>query len=437
MSEDGTAILYAELLANLRQVSVAATLPKPPEKGDTRVNITGDGQRLLLDCTGFITTILLPAPVAMTSLKIADGASRYLTWRLPLSRDAPSHPPFSPENQEVPWAAPDLEAGSAVTCERCHSTIISDGKLKVWKDLPSENWAEMMEFWHCHKPHDRDQQGNKDLADKGYGANNNVISAQSGVGFVDIISFMFDERDCQNLLCSEAKNAGGFPRGTSFVLAAPGRWHNRLSSRIAYSYYHFQFSASNAAQASGSSSEALAIASSGSYPHVFCSQCKAEVGSFSIKADSVLLLKPHVSCRTIVRMERPPNVLSWVAALLVANISRYASTKSLLIPKIPSESQGGDKMLYLWVLNPHVVYSSSCVRGRTPAMKILYQEVTREEGNKLLDSMTSDVQEIHLPFNDIELVRLTLESTARLLPETERTHKEWRVGLLDKWKSQE
>ncbi|KAG6116566.1 hypothetical protein E4U13_001775 [Claviceps humidiphila] len=109
-------------------------------------------------------------------------------------------PPFSPENQAVPWAAPDPEAGSAVTCERCHSTIISDSKLRVWKDLPSENWAEMMEFWHCHKPHDRDQQENKDLADKGYGANNNVISAQSGVGFVDIISFMFDERDCQNLL---------------------------------------------------------------------------------------------------------------------------------------------------------------------------------------------------------------------------------------------
>ncbi|CCE33395.1 uncharacterized protein CPUR_07319 [Claviceps purpurea 20.1] len=395
MSEGGTAILYAELLANLGQVSVAATLPKPPEKGDTRVNITDDGQRLFLDCTGFVTTMLLPAPVATTSLKIADGASRYLTWRLPLSRDAPSHPPFSPENQAVPWAAPDLEAGSAVTCERCHSTIIPDGKLKVWKDLPSENWAEMMEFWHCHKPHDRDQQENKDLADKGYGANNNVISAQSGVGFVDIISFMFDERDCQNLL----------------------------------------FSASNAAQASGSSSEALANASLESYLHVFCSQCKAEVGSYSIKTDSVLLLKPHVSCRTIVRMKQPPTILSWVAALLVANISRYASTKSLLIPKIPSESQGGNKILYLWVLNPHVVYSSSCVRGRTPAMKILYQEVTREEGNKLLDSMTSDVQEIHLPSSDIELVRLTLEFTARLLPETERTHKEWRVGLLDKWEA--
>ncbi|KAG6099849.1 hypothetical protein E4U30_005870 [Claviceps sp. LM220 group G6] len=393
MNEDGTAILYAELLANLGQVSVAATLPKPPNKGDTRVNITDDGQRLFLDYTGFSTTILLPAPVATTSLKIAEGASRYLTWRLPLSREAAPYPPFSAENQAVPWAAPDLEVGSAITCTRCLSTIIPDGKLTVWKDLPSENWAEMMEFWHCHKPHDRDQQENKELADKGYGANNNVISAQSGVGFVDIISFMFDERDCQNLL----------------------------------------FSASNAAQASGSSSGALANASSGSYLHVFCSQCKAEVGSFSIKADSVVLLKSHVSCRTIVQMKRPPNVLSWVAALLVANISRYASTKSLLIPNIPDEIHGGDKMLYLWVLNPHVVYSSSCISGRTPAMKILYQEVTREEGNKLLDSMTSDVQEIFLPSHDIELVRLILESTTGLLPETERTHNEWRVGLLDKW----
>lgn len=58
-----------------------------------------------------------------------------------------------------------------------------------------------MEFWHCHKPHDHDQQENQNLANKGYGANN-VISAQLGVGFVDITSFMFDEQDCQNLLVS-------------------------------------------------------------------------------------------------------------------------------------------------------------------------------------------------------------------------------------------
>ncbi|KAG6306422.1 hypothetical protein E4U45_007158 [Claviceps purpurea] len=119
MSEDGNGFLYAELLANIRQVLVVAALPTPPKQDETRVNITNDGQRLFLDdCTGFTTTILLPA-------RISD-----------------SH-----KNQAVPWAAPDLETGSAVKCERCRSTIIPDGKLKVWKDLPSENWAEMMDSW--------------------------------------------------------------------------------------------------------------------------------------------------------------------------------------------------------------------------------------------------------------------------------------------------
>ncbi|KAG5963042.1 hypothetical protein E4U57_006545 [Claviceps arundinis] len=116
-------------------------------------------------------------------------------------------PPFSPENQAVPWAAPDPEAGSAVTCERCHSTIISDGKLRVWKDLPSENWAEMMEFWHYHKPHDRDRQEHQALSDKEYGANNNVVSAQSGVDFLDIMTFIFDERGYNNL-CDECVQIG-------------------------------------------------------------------------------------------------------------------------------------------------------------------------------------------------------------------------------------
>ncbi|KAG6310030.1 hypothetical protein E4U44_006007 [Claviceps purpurea] len=65
MSEDGNGFLYAELLANIRQVSVVAALPTPPKQDETRVNITNDGQRLFLDdCTGFTTAILLPAPVA-------------------------------------------------------------------------------------------------------------------------------------------------------------------------------------------------------------------------------------------------------------------------------------------------------------------------------------------------------------------------------------
>jgi hypothetical protein len=80
----------------------------------------------------------------------------------------------------------------------------------LWKDLPSENWAEMMEFWHCHKPDHKhgedhgDASGKADektLAARGYGASS-VISAQEGVGFVDLTTLLFTESDCQHLTVS-------------------------------------------------------------------------------------------------------------------------------------------------------------------------------------------------------------------------------------------
>jgi hypothetical protein len=68
------------------------------------------------------------------------------------------------------------------------------GKIKAWKDLPSENWAEMMEFWHCHKPEDDHGKDHEHLTSKGYGARS-MIGAQLGVGFVDLTSFLFSESD--------------------------------------------------------------------------------------------------------------------------------------------------------------------------------------------------------------------------------------------------
>lgn len=41
-----------------------------------------------------------------------------------------------------------------LTCSNCNSDIIHSDQVKYIKELPSEIWSELMEFWHCHKPHD-------------------------------------------------------------------------------------------------------------------------------------------------------------------------------------------------------------------------------------------------------------------------------------------
>lgn len=66
-------------------------------------------------------------------------------------------------------------------------------------------------------------------------------------------------------------------------------------------------------------------------------------------------------------------------------------------------------------------------------MKLLYRMVSKEEADKMLEDVNSDVQEAHLPEEAIEEVRRVLEESGKLLPVAESRYKEWTVGLLGRW----
>lgn len=212
MSPQADCSLYAELLANIRQISLAASLSSPSD-ASTQVALSADCRTVQLKHRGSVHQLALPAKAALgsTLLPIHDkqkGATS-LSWRLPL--DASYIPSSCHHQLDAPsWSATDLRPGSEVTCRRCSAVVVPVGVAKVWKDLPSENWAEMMEFWHCHKPdhshhhHDGKDTGRADeksLAARGYGASS-AISAQEGVGFVDLTTLLFAESDCRNVTVS-------------------------------------------------------------------------------------------------------------------------------------------------------------------------------------------------------------------------------------------
>lgn len=204
-SRHGPIIIYCELLSNIRQVSVVATLSSPPD-ATTKAEISLDGRLFELHHGGTVKGLPLPARVSLsTALTIPSNQALTLTWRLPVSPSEAKPAHFSPETQALPWNSIDIKADSPIACRQCSQVIVEQGKITEWKDLPSENWAEMMEFWHCHKPHDHTTHANdhdETLANsKAYGANN-AIRAQDGVGFVDLASFMFSEPDCSNLTVS-------------------------------------------------------------------------------------------------------------------------------------------------------------------------------------------------------------------------------------------
>ncbi|KAH8129704.1 ubiquitin-conjugating enzyme E2-binding protein [Trichoderma asperelloides] len=398
MAQSYTAVLsiYAELLSNIRQVSVRATLSSSSDS-TTKAEILDDGRRIQVHHQGEVRSLDLPTRVSVRSaIPIPEKSSLDLAWRLPVPATETGLARFSAENQSVPWSSTDIKAGSCVCCRHCDSAIVQRGRIKSWKDLPSENWAEMMEFWHCHKPHEHEHHDGETLSKRGYGADSS-ITAQPEIGFVDLTSFMFSESDCDGLLFSHPASDASFD----------------------------------------SIKEAIGEADPVKPLRISCKSCRTEIGMFNALASSITLFKWQVTCETA-EASQAPSSSECLAATLIATISRSGSSKSLVASHTldvdPEASQSeASQSLHLWVLNANVVYSSTMREGRRVAIKVLYQDIGAEEGNKLVDSMTSGVQEISFPAAAIKTARQILQESNDLMPASERLFQQWHVGLLERW----
>lgn len=206
--------LYAEFLPKLGRISIVVHLPNPSTYL-TKALISSDAERLLVYHEGVTTALTLPVKSALENEhlpgEIPPGL-REMSWRLVPHKSEAAAAGSARSGFDagvVPWSAVDLKPHVDVICRTCGTVVISKDSLREWKDLPSENWAEMMEFWHCHKPANNTQNGkDNDMkvienqqASRGYGANS-AIGSQRGVGFVDLTKMLFDGDDCKNLMVS-------------------------------------------------------------------------------------------------------------------------------------------------------------------------------------------------------------------------------------------
>ena len=192
-------LIYAELLPNIRQISVLAALPTPSD-GTTRVSLSADRAVLTLVHNAATASLQLPGAIAPEYTPTQPHPSlAQLSWRIPLGA-SPSQPRAAP-SLPAPWSAGALASTSSFSCRGCGQVILPPGRVTTWRDLPSENWAEMMEFWHCHKPDvpvgEKGEEGG-DNTTKGYGANTRMM-AQKRVGKVDLTYFLLDTEDCSGL----------------------------------------------------------------------------------------------------------------------------------------------------------------------------------------------------------------------------------------------
>ncbi|KAI1767411.1 ubiquitin-conjugating enzyme E2-binding protein [Hypoxylon sp. FL1150] len=405
MSSINSTLIYAERLANIRQVSISCSLPTPATS-ETRASITSDGQVLTVDHDGVKASVRLPGPV-LSPQQINPAwpvGTTDLSWRLPLDPAGS----VSQEEQDVPWSASDLQPETPIACRQCQATVVDAGLVKVWKDLPSENWAEMMEFWHCHKP-DHAHAHDESLASRAYGANSR-ISAQSGVGFVDLTSFLLSETDISASTISHSLS--------SIELSKEIGDHTETSKN----------EQSHALQAENSP--------------IFCVSCKNQLGVLNDQ-HSISLFKwcVHVSKKAQPVSRTAPSLEHCFSAMLLATMARSGCSKSIILPmKVQTQvdqnasqtAKASSQLLNIWVFNSNIAFSSTQLADPVVAVKVFYRMVSQAETDKLLDSMTSDVQDINLPTDAISEVLNTLNRSNGFLPPNNRLFKEWKVGLLEK-----
>lgn len=196
-----------------------------------------------------------------------------------------------------------------------------------------------------------------------------------------------------------------------------------------------QFSTSTLEARVGSSEQALNGTDDVKFLGVYC-KCQSQVGLYNVLSASVSLFKWKVLCQTTSPC-LPPSSSHCLAATLTATLSRSGSAKSVVIPHVlglrDREAESTSSALHLWVLNPNITYAASAVEGKKNAMKVLYHGVSVDKAYEMIESLTSDVQDISLPSSVIEEAQRTLRASNNLLHERDQRFKDWDVGLLERW----
>lgn len=173
-----------------------------------------------------------------------------------------------------------------------------------------------------------------------------------------------------------------------------------------------------------------------------CTSCKTQVGVRNDQASSASIFKWQVLVQRRNRdvSKLPPSLAQCVSAMLLATMGRSGCSKSVLLPTKthadikPQGTSAVEDLLYVWVFNANITFSSTeASTSPTSAIKVFYRTIKREEADKMLDSIASDVQDLSLPRDAISTIAKLLNNSNGFIPEGDRKFKEWTVGLLEKW----
>ncbi|KAL9110046.1 MAG: hypothetical protein Q9227_005385 [Pyrenula ochraceoflavens] len=364
--------LYAEVLANIRQVTLYASLQSWKNE-QTDITVASNKRTITVYHDGEIAQIFLPTKVAGTA-KVTLPVERAKELSLRLEIADPDTVMQNRNEAEPPdaWAASTLTSQTSLACHKCHHTLHDSAKEFTWKDLPSQNWAEMMDYWHCHRP--SNGQSSFDTAtSSGYGPSDR-LKARQGTALVDVQTFLMSPEDCLGIKESEAILANGLPS-------------------------------------------------------LLCAKCNTTIGFSDKPHDGWRIYKwTLVTKRSDCSAEETISAGEVICAQILALIESIAIRKFVLHS---DHDEGSDTGILLWVFNPDLRYTSSTMPGARRAMKVFYQ-ITPDPLRLLNDNSTS-LEELYLPSPAKNELQSILQNSTGSLPMPARKFQNWDVALLDRY----
>ena len=191
--------LYAELLLNIRQVTLFTNLPSAANES-TIIDLSTDRRYVSVLHDGAKAIVELPCPVVDTpKLKLPLPRVKELSLRFPVDEGHPvGIEGTDPRDESAIPSVPLLNPQTQIACRSCKNIIVN-GSVSSWKDLPNESWAEMMDFWHCHKPHvpAADEVSSR-VSTKGY-SSSSALKPWPGVALVDSWHLLLDSSDYKGI----------------------------------------------------------------------------------------------------------------------------------------------------------------------------------------------------------------------------------------------
>ncbi|KAG5354617.1 hypothetical protein CJU89_6391 [Yarrowia sp. B02] len=145
---------YSEYLPNVGQVSVS-------------FDESGGGEVSVSDTSVLIAKNAIPLPAEIVPTQVPPvgplGTLRFRAGPLATVKELKKTETIASIHTESPYN-PTFVRSLPKDAELCNlegkDILTSPLDSFRLRNMPSEHWAEMMDFWHCHKPHDKSEQFN-------------------------------------------------------------------------------------------------------------------------------------------------------------------------------------------------------------------------------------------------------------------------------------